>query len=87
MKLKTLYMTPTTIVDDKGKFHPAVMFYPHIHFWPNRMFDTETEALEAAMLATADALEAANSVIQEWYLEELATAELDTSIAVRSARD
>lgn len=68
-----LRLYATSVTGEDGKFHPAVSAggIAPVHYWPNVKFATEQEAYEHASLAVKDALDAANSVAQNWNVVKL----------------
>lgn len=54
-----------------GPFHPAIQTGKEILYWPNRTFETEELAYEAAALALNDAYDAANGVARMWNIHPI----------------
>jgi hypothetical protein len=51
-----------------GPFHPAIANDGEVYYWPNITYPTEDEAFTRADKALADAIAAADAVVNGWNI-------------------
>lgn len=69
MKMSFNYTHATAVkANGSGKWHPAITNREEIYYWPNRTYNTQEDALNAAKATLGDALSMAQSVCNSWNI-------------------